>query len=253
MRKKYTLELLWSNGVLTEIKISKHEADKIMELGTEFIKSKYSLDGSKAEVISFQIFDENERMVISPTGEEGDIDDSVFEEMDPTVIKALKDLDFSDFDRQLIEDVQERVKRAHDFLSNMYDNTPSLVFHENQGERDRYDLEKNEIHLSYLTLCSEAKYGVYHDYRTVLIRLFDGAIKRYGGELFLVLDSEDSYLAGVFVYAHEFAHFLNDRVMKTGRPFKEHDGNFIHAFRQVLNELNLIFPKIEKYAILDTE
>ncbi len=59
--RKYTLEILWSNGVLTETTISETEKELIEKHGGLFILAKYELEGApEARPESFQVWDEND-------------------------------------------------------------------------------------------------------------------------------------------------------------------------------------------------
>ncbi len=62
MKKPYKLEILWSNGVLTEVSITETERELIEQYGSEFIILKYSLEGADDVVPeSFQVWDEKDR------------------------------------------------------------------------------------------------------------------------------------------------------------------------------------------------
>ena len=59
--RRYKLEILWDNGVLTETRITETEKELIVRYGSEFIVMKYCLEGVKdAKPVSFQVWDEND-------------------------------------------------------------------------------------------------------------------------------------------------------------------------------------------------
>ncbi len=60
-RRKYTLEILWSNGALTETKITERQKNLIEKYGELFIVAKYELEGEpNARPVSFQVWDEDD-------------------------------------------------------------------------------------------------------------------------------------------------------------------------------------------------
>ncbi len=64
-RRKYTLEILWSNGVLTETKITERQKNLIEKYGELFIVAKYELKGEpEARPVSYQIWDEEDNPLI---------------------------------------------------------------------------------------------------------------------------------------------------------------------------------------------
>ena len=60
-RRRYKLEILWENGVLTEISITETEKEFLEEYGTEYIILKYSLkDAEDVKPKSFQVWDKED-------------------------------------------------------------------------------------------------------------------------------------------------------------------------------------------------
>ena len=60
-KRRYTLEILWSNGALTETKISERQKELIEKYGELFIVAKYELEGEpEARPVSFQVWDEED-------------------------------------------------------------------------------------------------------------------------------------------------------------------------------------------------
>ncbi len=60
-RKPYKLEILWSNGVLTETSITETEKEIIEQYRELFILAKYELEGEpEAKPVSFQVWDESD-------------------------------------------------------------------------------------------------------------------------------------------------------------------------------------------------
>ena len=60
-RGKYTLEILWGNGALTETKITERQKNLIEKYEELFIVAKYELDeDSEARPLSFQVWDEDD-------------------------------------------------------------------------------------------------------------------------------------------------------------------------------------------------
>ena len=59
--RKYTLEILWSTGDLTETRITETEKVLIEKHGELFILAKYELEGyPEARPVSFQVWNEND-------------------------------------------------------------------------------------------------------------------------------------------------------------------------------------------------
>ncbi len=64
--RRYTLEILWSTGHLTEISITEKEKELIENEGSLFILMKYELEGyPEAKPVSFQIWDKWDNPQIS--------------------------------------------------------------------------------------------------------------------------------------------------------------------------------------------
>ncbi len=65
MKRRYKLEILWDNGVLTEVSIKESEKELIEKYGSEFIIMKYELVGHpEAKPISYQIWDDEDNPLI---------------------------------------------------------------------------------------------------------------------------------------------------------------------------------------------
>ena len=70
MREKpYKLEILWSNGVLTEIGITEKEKELIEKYRELFILAKYELQGEpNARPVSYQVWDKEDNPLIPING-----------------------------------------------------------------------------------------------------------------------------------------------------------------------------------------
>ncbi len=67
--RRYKLEILWDNGVLTETRITETEKELIERYGSEFIVMKYCLESEEnAKPVSFQVWDENDEPLFPVTG-----------------------------------------------------------------------------------------------------------------------------------------------------------------------------------------
>ena len=67
----YNLEILWSNGALTETPITEAEKELIEQYKDLFIVAKYELEGEpKARPVSFQVWDkyDNPLIPVEPEG-----------------------------------------------------------------------------------------------------------------------------------------------------------------------------------------
>jgi uncharacterized protein Veg len=61
MKRPCRLEILWSNGVLTETRITEKQKELIEEYGGLFILAKYELEGEPdARPVSYQVWDVND-------------------------------------------------------------------------------------------------------------------------------------------------------------------------------------------------
>jgi len=59
--RKYKLEILWENGILTETTITEIQKELIETYGELFILAKYELEGyPEVKPFSYQIWDEND-------------------------------------------------------------------------------------------------------------------------------------------------------------------------------------------------
>ena len=59
--KRYKLEILWNNEVLTESGITETEKELLEQYGREFILMKYSLEGNPdVKPVSFQVWNKND-------------------------------------------------------------------------------------------------------------------------------------------------------------------------------------------------
>jgi len=57
LKRPYKLEILWSNGVLTEISISEDEKELLEQYGSSYL-ARYELKGDpEARPVSFQVWD----------------------------------------------------------------------------------------------------------------------------------------------------------------------------------------------------
>ncbi len=66
MKRPYKLEILWSNGVLTETYISEAEKEMLEKYGGEYILMRYELEGEPdARPVSFQVWDEEDNPLFS--------------------------------------------------------------------------------------------------------------------------------------------------------------------------------------------
>ncbi len=69
MKRPYKLEILWDNGELTETDIGEDEMELIDSWGALLIAAKYSLGSSRAEPVSFQVWDSTDSPVTVSAGE----------------------------------------------------------------------------------------------------------------------------------------------------------------------------------------
>ena len=63
--RRYKLEILWDNGVLTETSITETEKEMIEEYGSLYILSRYELEGEpNARPVSYQVWDKEDNPLI---------------------------------------------------------------------------------------------------------------------------------------------------------------------------------------------
>ncbi len=66
VKKRYELEILWENGLLTKRKITETERVLIERFGARFIVDKYEVDREhKVQPVSFQVWDDYDDPLVS--------------------------------------------------------------------------------------------------------------------------------------------------------------------------------------------
>jgi len=65
VKRRYELEILWENGLLTKRKITETERVLIERFGANFVKGKYEVDSEhKVRPVSFQVWDEYDESLV---------------------------------------------------------------------------------------------------------------------------------------------------------------------------------------------
>ncbi len=68
--RRYNLEILWSNGALTETSITERQKNMIMQYGETYILARYELEGEpEARPVSYQIWDKEDVPLVPITEE----------------------------------------------------------------------------------------------------------------------------------------------------------------------------------------